>query len=151
MTNGTSVTIGGDGSLTATGGQEGAGIGGGRREAVGMVSIVGGTVSATGGMYAAGIGGGNGGTNCTIVISGGSVTATGGTYSAAIGSGDQWTEQTATGDTIVISGGVIRVSCPYSDYAGPAGIGSSGCGSCSAVTICGGTILPTGRSEEHTS
>ena len=144
VTNGTSVTIGGDGSLTATGGQEGAGIGGGRREAVGTVSIVGGTVSATGGMYAAGIGGGNGGTNCTIVISGGSVTATGGTYSAAIGSGDQWTEQTATGDTIVISGGVIRVSCPYSDYAGPAGIGSSGFGSCSAVTICGGTILPTG-------
>ncbi len=144
VTNGTSVTIGGDGSLTATGGQEGAGIGGGRREAVGTVSIVGGTVSATGGMYAAGIGGGFQGKNCTIVISGGSVTATGGDYSAAIGSGDQTVEQTATGDTIVISGGVIRVSCPYSDYAGPAGIGSSGFGSCSAVTICGGTILPMG-------
>ena len=138
------LSVTGDGSLTATGGQQGAGIGGGRLELVGTVSIVGGTVSATGGMYAAGIGGGFGGTNCTIVISGGSVTATGGDHSAAIGSGDQWAEQTATGDNIVISGGVIRVSCPYSTYVGPAGVGSSGFGSCSAVTICGGTILSSG-------
>ena len=144
VTNGTSVTIGGDGSLTATGGREAAGIGGGRREAVGTVSIVGGSVSATGGSSGAGIGGGFLGKDCTIVISGGSVTATGGEFSAAIGAGDQTVGQTATGETIVISGGVIRVSYPYSDYAGPAGIGSSGFGSCSAVTICGGTILPMG-------
>ena len=140
VTNGTSVTIGGDGSLAATGGGYGAGIGGGKDEAVGSVNIVGGTVTAVGGDRAAGIGGGLGGTGCAIAICGGYVTATGGSYGAAIGSGDQRSQYTATGDSIAISGGVIRVAAP----AQAAGIGASDYGSCGAVTISGGTILSTG-------
>ena len=61
------ATIDGSGSLIATGGGNGAGIGGGGN--------------------GAGIGGGDGGDGGTIEISGGAVTATGGNYGAGIGGG----------------------------------------------------------------
>ncbi len=51
------------------------------------VEISGGTVTATGGDYAAGIGGGNNGGGCAVEISGGTVTATGSYYGAGIGGG----------------------------------------------------------------
>ena len=55
------LTIGdedGDGSLTAAGGEGGAGIGGGYKGDGTDITISGGTISATGGRYGAGIGGG---------------------------------------------------------------------------------------------
>ena len=70
------------GTLTATGGSYGAGIGGrnGDRNgsSCGNITIHGGSVAATGGDEAAGIGGGVFGSGGNITINGGNVTATGG-------------------------------------------------------------------------
>ena len=74
------------GSLTATGGYGGAGIGGSMMGSGENITITGGKVNATGGYNAAGIGGGSGGYGGTgiggsgnnITITGGSVTAAGG-------------------------------------------------------------------------
>ena len=66
------------GSLTAEGGKDGAGIGGGYESGAGNIEITGGTVEAVGGEGAAGIGGGVYGTGRDIEISGGKVSATGG-------------------------------------------------------------------------
>ena len=66
------------GSLTAEGGEDGAGIGGGYESGAGNIEITGGTVEAVGGEGAAGIGGGVYGTGHDIEISGGKVSATGG-------------------------------------------------------------------------
>ena len=72
------LTIQGNGSLTASSNGYGAGIGGGYEIACGNITIEGGTVSATGGRFAAGIGGGSS-TSCGYIsITGGTVTATGG-------------------------------------------------------------------------
>ena len=67
-----------DGSLTAEGGEGGAGICGGYESGAGNIEITGGTVEAVGGEGAAGIGGGVYGTGHDIEISGGKVSATGG-------------------------------------------------------------------------
>ena len=67
-----------DGSLTAEGGEGGAGIGGGYESGAGNIEITGGTVEAVGGEGGAGIGGGVYGTGHDIEISGGKVSATGG-------------------------------------------------------------------------
>ena len=69
------------GSLTADGGDGGAGIGGGYESGAGNIEITGGTVEAVGGEGAAGIGGGVYGPGRDIEISGGKVSATGGSYS----------------------------------------------------------------------
>ena len=66
------------GSLTAEGGDGGAGIGGGYESGAGNIEITGGTVEAVGGEGAAGIGGGVYGPGRDIEISGGKVSATGG-------------------------------------------------------------------------
>ena len=80
-----------DGSLKATGGANGAGIGGSMNNGTNKITIKGGTVEAKGGLYAAGIGGGvvgsGGGSGKDITITGGRVTAIGGTYAAGIGGG----------------------------------------------------------------
>lgn len=65
-----SLTVGGSGSLIATGGNNGAGIGGGNGEASGSVTIKGGTVTANGGYNGAGIGGGNGSNSGSFVMNG---------------------------------------------------------------------------------
>ena len=69
------------GSLTAEGGEDGAGIGGGYESGAGNIEITGGTVEAVGGEGAAGIGGGVYGPGHDIEISGGKVSASGGSYS----------------------------------------------------------------------
>ena len=75
------------GSLKATGGQFGAGIGGaGVNDA--QVKITGGKITATGGEYGAGIGGGFKGSG-DVTISGGEITANGGSYGAGIGGGKE--------------------------------------------------------------
>ena len=66
------------GSLTAEGGEDGAGIGGGYESGAGNIEITGGTIEAVGGEGAAGIGGGVYGPGRDIEISGGKVSATGG-------------------------------------------------------------------------
>ena len=66
------------GSLTAEGGDGGAGIGGKHESGAGNIGITGGTIEAVGGEGAAGIGGGVYGTGRDIEISGGKVSATGG-------------------------------------------------------------------------
>lgn len=89
---GTTLTIQGSGSLEATGGSEGTGIGGGAGNVGGTITITGGTVTATGGGLAAGIGG-SGDLNLSqtrtspILITGGTVTAQGGSDAAGIGGG----------------------------------------------------------------
>ena len=73
------------GKITATGGEYGAGIGGGFKGS-GDVTISGGEINATGGYLGAGIGGGEKGSG-DVTISGGEITANGGSYGAGIGGG----------------------------------------------------------------
>ena len=58
------------GSLTATGGYNGAGIGGGYEKGTKNITITGGTVNAAGGLQAAGIGGGREGKGSNVTVSG---------------------------------------------------------------------------------
>ncbi|MDR1447803.1 MAG: hypothetical protein LBI63_02425, partial [Candidatus Ancillula sp.] len=97
--NGTSA----EGSLTATGGEYGAGIGGGYSETFGTIIISGGTIHATGMCNGgAGIGGGVLGDGGTINISGGTIIAINGGFASAIGGG-----YNASGGSTTISGGTI--------------------------------------------
>ena len=131
------------GSLTATGGYHGAGIGG-SNEKDGQVTITGGEITATGGNGAAGIGGGDGDTDAVggdgdVTISGGTITATGGSLAAGIGGG-------AYGNgTVTVTDGDITAKATGRYGAGIGGgygaipedtlIGGNG-----TVTISGGTI-----------
>ena len=94
------------GSVNATGGTSGAGIGGGYSCAGGEVTINGGIVKATGNGDGAGIGGGSKGAGGTVTINGGTVTATGGPNGAGIGGGkdsaDGGSFSTGTGSNAVI-------------------------------------------------
>ena len=122
------ITING-GTITATGGNNGAGIGCGKTPC-GNISITGGTVEATGGSNAAGIGGSTD-TSCgTITISGGTVTATGGSSGAGIGSGCRQSSSSSC-ETITISGGCVTAK----GGSGSAGIGSGSNASCGDITI----------------
>lgn len=121
------------GSLKATGGQFGAGIGGaGVNDA--QVKITGGKITATGGEYGAGIGGGFKGSG-DVTISGGEIHANGGSYSAGIGGGDY------SSGKVTISDGEINAT---GGYLG-AGIGGGEKGS-GDVTITGGEITANGGS-----
>ena len=119
------------GSLTATGGYFGAGIGGGSAKA-GQVTITGGTITAISG-DGAGIGGGQGNMgsnagNADIEISGGTIEATGGYTSAGIGGGYY-------GDaTIKITGDAVIKNATGGTFG--AGIGGGGGGN-GDVTISG--------------
>ena len=113
---GSTLTIRGDGSLTASGknindGSCGAGIGGGYFMECGNIVIEGGTINATGGRQAAGIGGG--------AFSGcGNITITSGVTNVTATKGDR---------------------CPYS-------IGGGEQGWCGTVTIGGKETGPIGQS-----
>ena len=110
---------GGSGVLSATGGQYGAGIGGGRDGAGGTVTVNGGTVTATGDDYGAGIGGGFHCTGGTVTINGGTVTANGGRYAAGIGGG--WY---GAGGMVTINGEIVTAQ--GGDYGSGIGGGDSG-------------------------
>ena len=134
------------GSLDATGGLYGAGIGGGDAQN-GQVTITGGDITATAGSTAgsyqtsgggAGIGGGNGGAGKggkgDVEITGGTITATG-VYGAGIGGG-----QSADGD-VTISGGTIKKAESLSpSNPGGAGIGGGYYGD-GRVTITGDAVI----------
>ena len=123
------------GSLKATGGYSGAGIGGGRNGSGKNITINGGTVNAAGGFEGAGIGGGNGGSGEDITIKGGRVTATGGELGAGIGGG--WK---GSGECITIKDGTVNAA---GGTAG-AGIGGGQEGSGKNITINRGTVNATG-------
>ena len=116
-----------DGSLKATGGDSGAGIGGGVNGSGENITINGGSVTATGGKWAAGIGGGVG-NGKNITINGGTVNATGTDGGAGIGGGEN-----GNGEDITINGGKVNASGAY----GGAGIGGGVNGIGSKVTVSG--------------
>jgi len=156
------------GSLTATGGYNGAGIGGGNGDGAENITITGGTVTATGGSSGAGIGGGREGKGENITITGGTVNATGNEDGAGIGGGssgsgenitinggevtasggDNWDDCGAgiggVGKNITITGGTVNAAGSYFDHGMGAGIGGGGNSSGNNITITGGTVNVTG-------
>ena len=130
------------GSLTATGGFNSAGIGGGYLGDGKNITITGGTVNATGGSSGAGIGGGREGKGENITITGGTVNATGNEDGAGIGGGSS-----GSGENITINDG--KVTATGGSYAAGIGGGSVGAwggdgGSGKNITINGGTVNATG-------
>jgi|GEM_PF-6574896 len=116
------LIITGTGSLTATGGDNGAGIGGGNGSNGSNITIYGTAhVEATGGKDAAGIGGGNGANGTDININ----TANGNSNSAYV---------KATGGS----------NTTNSSSTGGAGIGGGTSGSGTGINIGGGTVIATG-------
>ena len=144
------------GSLTATGGYNGAGIGGGNGDGAENITITGGTVTATGGSSGAGIGGGREGKGENITITGGSsgsgenITINGGEVTAS--GGDNWDDCGAgigggnggVGKNITITGGTVNAAGSYFDHGMGAGIGGGGNSSGNNITITGGTVNVTG-------
>ena len=119
------------GSLKATGGQFGAGIGGAENGNGKDITITGGSVTATGGEFAAGIGGGFGGSGENITINGGTVTADGNDWAAGIGGGKE-----REGENITITGGTVNAA---------GGIGGGTGGNGKNITITGGTVTATNK------
>ena len=136
--NGGSLTIADEdknGKLTAWGGQQGAGIGGGSGKDGSNIFITGGGVNAIGGLAAAGIGGGLSGSGSNITISGGKVGATNGLNGAGIGGG-----QHGSGSNITISGGEVNAIGGKNG----AGIGGGHTGDGSDIIISGGEVSASG-------
>ena len=161
------------GSLTATGGFNSAGIGGGYLGDGKNITITGGTVNATGNEDGAGIGGGSSGSGENITITGGEVTASGGDNwddcGAGIGGGNGGVGKNITitggtvnatggygggaagiggafanGENITITGGTVNAAGSYFDHGMGAGIGGGGNSSGNNITITGGTVNVTG-------
>ena len=145
------------GSLTATGGDWGAGIGNGGyygnsdNRSGENITITGGTVNATGGWGGAGIGGGYYGSGKNITIKGGTVTATGGEEGAGIGGGYYYgggyygNGYYGNGENIKITDGTVNATGGW----GGAGIGGGGGGNGAGgngknITIIGGTVTAGG-------
>ena len=130
------------GSLTATGGYNGAGIGGGNGDGAENITITGGTVNATGNEDGAGIGGGSSGSGENITINDGKVTATGGSYAAGIGGGSvgAWGGDAGSGKNITINGGTVNAT----GTDGGAGIGGGENGNGEDITINGGKVNASG-------
>ena len=125
----------GNGKLIATGGEYGAGIGGGSKGNGSNITITGGEVTATGGTNGAGIGGGDSGGGSNIAITGGKVTATGGMFASGIGGGffRDGNDITITGGKVTATGGI-----------GASGIGGGEQGNGSNITITGGEVIAAG-------
>ena len=170
----------GSGSLNAEGGALSAGIGACYEEGTKNIIITGGTVTATGGDGGAGIGGGCGGDNgngVNITITGSRVTATGNSGGAGIGGGERCDGEnititgsrvTATGDrggagigggagesnrgngngnNITITGSTVTAisnGCGQRGNGGGAGIGGGCNRNGSHITINGGTVTAEG-------
>ena len=145
------------GTINATGGEYGAGIGagswghsgysgnaihGGAGERLYFYS---GMVNASGGRLAAGIGGGFQGRGSHIYIYGGNIDAQGGATGAGIGGGSWTTKQDMDGinaaSDIVISGGRVSARGQYNC----AGIGGGQYVPAHDITITGGHVSATGH------
>ena len=144
---GKTLTIRGTGSLTVTGGNSGAGIGGNIEDNCGSIVISGGTITATGGSHGAGIGLGYSYERefGDITISGGTVTATGCDEAPGIGGREAYFQN------ITITDGVTKVTVnkgSYSTYS----IGTSESDYmeyCGAITIGGTVYLNEGSFENN--
>lgn len=127
-------------------------------ESFGTLIIKSGTVNATGGPYGAGIGGGSSSytnkfspvSNCdgasggTVIIEGGTVNAVGNDGAAAIGGGYSKNRQAGRGGTITISGGVVNAitkttTTSYSTI-GAAAIGGGASYASTASKMYGGIV-----------
>lgn len=138
------LVIDGDGTINATGGEYGAGIGGGvvfdveNGEMIANgdnITISGGIINANGGGSAAGIGGGYTGSGSSITVEGGIVKAQGGNSAVGIGGGSY-----GAGSDIAIKDG-------YVEAYGDTGIGSGNFNDAGKnITIEGGTVIATGES-----
>ena len=134
------LIIRGDGSLTASGNGNSAGIGGGFRLACGNIVIEGGSITATGG-WGAGTGGGYNAPCGEIRITGGNVSATGGNGSAGIGGGYNAAETNEGAcDNIIIGGGTVTAKGGENG----AGIGGGNKVSCGNISLTGGIINASG-------
>ena len=142
------------GSLTATGGDWGAGIGNGGyygnsdNRSGENITITGGTVNATGGWGGAGIGGGYYGSGKNITIKGGTVTATGGEEGAGIGGGYYYgggyygNGYYGNGENIKITDGTVNATGGWGGAGIGGGNGAGGNGK--NITIIGGTVTAGG-------
>ena len=131
------------GSLTATGGKYGAGIGGGEGGNGEDITITGGTVNAASG-DGAGIGGGYKGNGKNITITGGTVNAASGDGAdidggAGIGGGGD-DGFYGNGENITITGGTVNAKGGVFG----AGIGGGYGGVGKNITITGGTVNASG-------
>lgn len=135
------------GTITATGGYYGAGIGGSWFSTFGNITISGGVVTANGGEKGAGIGGGNKGSCGNILIDGGTVTAKGGDWAAGIGCGCADDGDRSSCGDITITDGVTHVKATKgindwnTNYEHPESIGKGG------RKYDYGTTNPRGQSE----
>lgn len=133
-----------NGEIRATGGKNGAGIGGGRYGTGERINIMSGKITANGGPSGAGIGGGRRGSGNRISIYGGEIEAKGGDFAAGIGSGF-----TQSAKSIRIHGGTVTAKAG----SGGAGIGSGSVNtedeakniSVSDIEISGGMVTAEGR------
>ena len=124
------------GKLTAWGGNQQAGIGGGKSRAGGEVTVNGGMVKAYGGEEGAGIGGGTDGAGGMVTINGGTVEAHGGIYAAGIGGG-----KSRAGGEVTVNGGTVEA------YGGSSGAGiGGGCWGWwgGILTVNSGTVVAHG-------
>ena len=144
------------GTINASGGEYGAGIGAGSWGSTGygngihggageQLYFYSGTVNARGGRLAAGIGGGFQGRGSHIYIYGGNIDAQGGATGPGIGSGSWTTKQDMDGinaaSDIVISGGRVSARGQYNC----AGIGGGQYVPAHDITITGGHVSATGH------
>ena len=144
------------GTINASGGEYGAGIGAGSWGSTGygngihggageQLYFYSGTVNARGGRLAAGIGGGFQGRGSHIYIYGGNIDAQGGATGPGIGSGSWTTKQDMDGinaaSDIVISGGRVSARGQYNC----AGIGGGQYVPARDITVTGGFVTATGH------
>ena len=142
------LTIQGDGKLTATpfdgggGSARGAGIGGGYYSGgdCGNIMIKDGDITAIGGINSAGIGGAAEHNCGDITISGGVVKANGGKYGAGIGSGYSGTSSSNSSNynKILISGGTVEAK--GGELAAGIGTGLGESPNSGPITITSGVI-----------
>lgn len=135
----TTLTIKGEGKLSASSGA--AGIGSGYNISCGNILIEGGDITVTGGAAGIGCGGGASGVSACgdITITGGTIVATG-EGGAGIGSGDGFDGTNVCGD-ITITGGIVTAT----GGGNGTGIGSGNCGTCGDIIITGGTVIAMGE------
>ena len=142
------LTIDGSGSLEATGGESGAGIGGAFHMPGNNITINGGKIvaqSTTGNGWGAGIGGGNEGNGNNITINGGDVTATGGSEAAGIGGGIH-----ASASNITINGGTVTAKAGGGAAAIGGGHDKSNGGKATNINLVGGDITVQGNNGKAT-
>ncbi|SHG11253.1 Listeria/Bacterioides repeat-containing protein [Jatrophihabitans endophyticus] len=144
MTGGSLTVV--NGSVTAHGGDDAAGIGGGQSSSGAAVSLMHGTITATGGLAGAGIGAGatpdaaDGIDGGALTVAGGAARATGGDYGAGVGGG-----HAGAGAKVTVSGGSLTAS----GGGGAAGVGTGSYGAAGGsldVTTRGSVVAAGGGS-----